>query len=131
MGVSDQVQEFKVYVLPFAHDWVDDNAADPTKLPTVAASQKETCDNVSVVPPFVHDGFVPVIDIDPAAGADQEMAGRVVEPAAAAVAPDAPGSPVCSFTNTDTPVNVVPRRTFNHAFARFTAEMPTVTIPAP
>jgi hypothetical protein len=86
-------------------------------LPAVELSQKEIWVRVSVVPPLVQLGLVPVIVIDPPEAADQVMAGRVVEPTAAAE-PPVVGSPVWSFTYTlAIPVKVVPRNTSSHLLA--------------
>jgi hypothetical protein len=73
-------------------------SADPRKFPPVEASQYDRWLIVSDVPPFVHDGAVPDIAVEPADGAAWVMTTRVVEPAAAAVAPAEPGSAVWSFT---------------------------------
>jgi hypothetical protein len=128
-GVNDQPCAVKVKVLPDAHACDDDSAAEPRKLPADDASQNEMCVRVSEVPPLVHDGAVPFIAIAPPDAAAHVIATRVVEPAAAAVAPDAPGSPVWSLTNgVAMPVNVVPRRTLSQALARLTVLTPTVIL---
>ena len=49
---------------------------------------------VSVVPPLVHEGAVPVRAIWPPDAAANVTALRVVLPAEALTAPEAPGSPV-------------------------------------
>jgi hypothetical protein len=75
------------------------SAAEPRKFPAVEASHRDTCEIVSDPTDHdVHDTDA-LIDFEPADAADHDSAFRVVS-AEAADAPDAPGSPVCSFTYT-------------------------------
>jgi hypothetical protein len=78
------------------------------------------------VPPFVHDGFVPDMAFEPADAAAHGTVTLVVEPAAAAVAPAAPGSAVWSFANDPAgAVNADPEIMFSHGFANVVAPSPT------
>jgi hypothetical protein len=132
-GEIETPRVFSVNVFPFTHACDAVNAALYRKFPAVDASHTEMWVNVSDVPPFVHTGAVPDMAIAPELAADCVTATRVADPTAAAVAPDAPGSAVCSFTNkVATAVNVVPapRITFSHGLARLVVETPTVmTLP--
>jgi hypothetical protein len=116
-----------VNVSPEAHAFVADSAAECRKLPAVDASQYDTCDRVSDVPPFVHDGAVPEMAMEPADGAAWVMTTRVVEPAAAAFAPAAPGSPVCNFTYTAAGAVqfVALNRALRNGVAAFAEDSPT------
>jgi hypothetical protein len=59
----------RVNVFVDAHACEDDRANENRKLPDDDASHTLMCVNVSDVPPFVHDGAVPVWAIDPDAAA--------------------------------------------------------------
>jgi hypothetical protein len=95
MAIERLVSE-KVFVLAQACEAV--RAALPLNVPAVDADQSEMWLRVSVVPPFVHEDAIDDIALEPAEAAAIVACTRVVDPAAAAVAPDAPGSPVWSFT---------------------------------
>ncbi len=76
----------------------DARATEHRNVPDVFASQTLMCVTTSPLVPAhdVHDGNVDVNAIDPPDAAENVIAGRVVTEDAAE-APDAPGSPVCSF----------------------------------
>jgi hypothetical protein len=123
----------RVKVSPLVTDFEVVKATEYRKFPAVDASQIETCVNVSE--PDAHDAHVGVFDIvnTPPDAAENVAETRVVF-ALAAVAPAAPGSAVCNFTNVPAgAVNAVPRSMFNHEFARFALAKPTVIArpPAP
>jgi hypothetical protein len=82
-----------------AHAWLTASGADALNVPPVDADRRLMWLIVSEVPPFVHGPAVPVIAFDPPDAAAIVAAFRVVSPAAAAVAPAAPGSAVWSWTN--------------------------------
>jgi hypothetical protein len=98
IGVIAIDSDVKENVLPDAHAWDAVNAAVPFTEPAAAAVHKLICDSVSVVPPFVHDDAILDIAFDPPEAAAIVACTRAVDPAAAAVAPAAPGSAVWSFT---------------------------------
>jgi hypothetical protein len=99
MGVIAIVREVRVNVFVEAHACDADNAAEALNVPAVDADHKEMCVNVSDVPPFVHGPTEPVDALEPAVVVDAMVAClREVSPAAAAVAPEAPGSAVCNLT---------------------------------
>jgi hypothetical protein len=128
--------DVRVNVLPLAHACELVSAMEPRKLPPDDASHREMCDSVSLVPPLVHAVGEAEMDLEPDDAADHDNDCRVVDPAAALLAPDAPGSPVCNFTYTVVmPVNVVAPRTSSHLLAMFVVEIPTVipnpVLPAP
>lgn len=103
------------------------NAADQSKLPTVSASHAEMWDSVSFVPPFVQTGAVPVNAIALPDGAAKATVTRVVEPAAAAVAPAAPGSAVCNLRKQPAgAVAFVLRNKLRMGVAMLALEIPTV-----
>jgi hypothetical protein len=119
MAIERLVSE-KVLVLAHACEAV--RAALPLKVPAVEADQSEMWLRVSVVPPFVHEDAIDDIALEPAEAAAIVACTRVVDPAAAAVAPDAPGSPVWSLTKQVAVANVPSNQPFTAAAAR-----PTVT----
>lgn len=97
IGVRANVSVANVSVSPFVIDLLAVSATENRKLPADDASKTEMC--VIVSEPDAHDaqtGSVAVIAFDPADAADQASTTRVVF-ADAFEAPDAPGSPVCSF----------------------------------
>ena len=96
-GVNATVIEVRVRVSVLAHAFDADRAPDRMKFPAVEASHREMWLIVSDVPPFVQTGAVPVPAFDPADAAAKPCATRVVDPAAALLAPAEPGSPVCSL----------------------------------
>ncbi|MGQ4343575.1 hypothetical protein ACN6LG_003966 [Streptomyces sp. SAS_275] len=77
---------------PDDHAFDELSATENRNVPLVDAVQTEMSVIVSEVPPFVHDGFVPV---SASADPDEEAANvktlRVVDPALIAVVPAAPG----------------------------------------
>jgi hypothetical protein len=95
MAIDRDVRE---NVSPDAHAFEADSAAEPLNVPADDADHRLMCDRVSEVPPLVHDDAIDVIAFDPADAAAMVACTRVVEPAAAAVVPAAPGSAVWSFT---------------------------------
>jgi hypothetical protein len=88
------VSEVSVNVFVDAHAWDDERAADALNVPAVDADQIEMCDSVSDVPPLVQGPTDALDAFDPPAAAAMVACLRVVSPAAAAVAPAAPGSAV-------------------------------------
>jgi hypothetical protein len=82
-----------VKVSPLAHVFDAVSATDQRKLPDVVASQTETCEMVSLVPPLVHAGALESA-IAPPDAAECVAATRVVDPTETLDVPDAPGSPV-------------------------------------
>lgn len=90
MGVYDRVTVPKVSVFVDTHACEADSAAERRN---VAPSQNDTCEIVSLVPPFVYVPDVATV-IDPAEGAFHVMVRFVASPADAAVVPAAPGSAV-------------------------------------
>jgi hypothetical protein len=130
-GETDTPSDVRVNVSPLAHAFDDVSATEYRKFPADAASHTLMCVRVSDVPPFVHDGAVPDWAIAPPDAADWVTATRVVSPAAAAVVPAEPGSPVCSLTKVPpTTVNVEPpeRIAFSHLFATFVVLSPAVMV---
>jgi hypothetical protein len=95
MAIERLVSE-KVLVLAHACDAV--RAALPLNVPAVEADHRLMWLRVSVVPPFVHEDAIDDIAFEPPEAAAIVACTRVVDPAAAAVAPAAPGSPVWSLT---------------------------------
>jgi hypothetical protein len=81
-----------------AHAFDADSAALALNVPAVLAVQREMCEMVSDVPPFVQDPDIEDIALDPADADAIVACFRVVSPAAAAVVPAEPGSAVCSLT---------------------------------
>ena len=107
--------ELNVNVSVFTTDFGVVNAADQWKLPARDADHTEMWVIVSVAVIVNAGEFDDVIA--PAAAAENVTDCRVVT-AEMAVVPADPGSAVCSWMNVPaTPVNVVPRRTFNQALA--------------
>lgn len=98
IGVIEMVRLVKLSVSPDAHALDAGNAADPLKVPADDADQSEMCETVSLVPPFVQEPDMDDMALDPAEADAIVACLRVVSPAAAAVAPDAPGSAVWSLT---------------------------------
>jgi hypothetical protein len=98
MGVMAIDREVRVKVLVFTHACDADSTADPWNVPEDTSDQRLMCEIVSVVDTFVHGPAVPVIAFDPTDAEAIVACLRVVSPAAAAVAPAAPGSAVCNFT---------------------------------
>jgi hypothetical protein len=96
-GVKLMARAVRVNVLPDAQACDAVSAAEYWKFPAVVLSQTEMCDRVSDVPPFVHAAGADVRDMDPPDAALNVNAFRVVSPAAAAVVPADPGSPVWSL----------------------------------
>lgn len=114
-----------VYVFVATHVWGTVRGAVHRTTPAEVWLQLETCVKVSVVPPFVHSGLVPVKPIAPAAAAVKVATWRLVSPAAAAVVPAEPGSAVCSFVFTDAgAVVATPRIQFSHSATTFTLWRP-------
>jgi hypothetical protein len=100
MGDNDAVSDDRVSVSPFTIDLDADSAAEPRNVPAVDADHSEMCEIVSEPDAHdAHDGAVPDCACEPADALARVDWTRVVF-ADAAVAPDAPGSPVCSFTYT-------------------------------
>lgn len=120
MGVIAMDNDVSENVLPDAHACDAVSAAEALNVPAVLADQREMWLSVSDVPPFVHGPAVPVIAFDPPDAEAIVADLRVVSPAAAAVAPAAPGSAVCSLTN------VVPNVPSSQPFTAALAS-PTVT----
>lgn len=83
-------------VSPDAHAFDAASAAEALKVPAVEADLMEMCEIVSEVPPFVHEPDIDVMALDPADANAIVACLRVVSPAAAAVVPAEPGSPVWS-----------------------------------
>ena len=98
MGETLMLRLVRLSVSPDAHALDADSAADASNVPADEAEKIEMCDTVSDVPPFVHDPDIDDMAFDPPDAGAIVACFRVVSPAAAAVAPDAPGSPVCSLT---------------------------------
>jgi hypothetical protein len=98
MGVTAMVSDVRVNVFVETHAWEAVSAADPWKVPADEAVHREMWVRVSEVPPLVHVDAIDVIAFDPPDAAAIVAWTRVVDPAAAAVAPAAPGSAVWSLT---------------------------------
>jgi hypothetical protein len=94
MATENDVRE-NVFVE--THAWDADSAAEPLNVPAAAADQIEMWVSVSEVPPFVHEDAIDDIAFDPPDAAAIVACTRVVDPAAAAVAPAEPGSAVWSL----------------------------------
>src|SRR5690348_702226 len=94
-------REVRENVLVDTHACDADRAAEPLNVPALEADHRLMWVRVSDVPPLVHEDAIDVIAFDPADAAAIVACTRVVDPAAAAVAPAAPGSAVCSLTNSD------------------------------
>jgi hypothetical protein len=108
------------------------SANEYRKLPADDASHTEIWVMVSDVPPFVHDGFVPDMALEPADAAAHGIVTRVTEPAAAAVAPAEPGSAVWSFANEPAgAVNAEPEIMSSHLFASVVAAKPVANLITP
>jgi hypothetical protein len=100
MGVSATVSDDRVNVSPFATAFDAVSDTEPRNVPAVDADHSEMCEIVSEPDAHdAHDGAVPDCACEPADADARVDCTRVVF-ADAAVAPDAPGSPVCSFTYT-------------------------------
>jgi hypothetical protein len=117
MGVIAIVREVRVNVFVEAHACDADNAADALNVPAVDADHNEMCVNVSDVPPFVHGPTDAEAAFDPPEADAIVACLRDVSPAAAAVAPAAPGSAVCNFTQQDAVANVPSSQPFTAAEA--------------
>jgi hypothetical protein len=113
--------DVKVNVFVFTHACDAVSAADPLNVPAVDADHKVMWDSVSVVETLVQGPAVPVMAFDPADAAAIVACFLVVSPAAAAVAPAAPGSAVCSFTQQFAVANVPSSHPFTAAAASPTA----------
>lgn len=110
---------------PEATAFEDDSAADHRKFPADDASHTLICEIVSV-PVMLHDGFVPVMAIDPPEAAANVTWERVVT-TEGLVAPAEPGSPMCSFTHSEAGwANAEPPRIWSSSrFARLLVLRPT------
>jgi hypothetical protein len=97
MGLMLNVSAVSVYVLVDTHA-CEVTEADALNVPAVDAVQNDRCVMDSDVPPFVHGPTDAEAALDPPDAAAMVACLRDVSPAAAAVAPAAPGSAVCSFT---------------------------------
>ena len=87
-------------VLVDTHACEDDSGTDHRNVPPDDADHTDTSVRVSLVPPFVHDGLVPVNETaDPAADVVSVTCLRVALPTDVAVAPAAPGDAVCNCTH--------------------------------
>jgi hypothetical protein len=95
MAMDNDVSE---NVSPDAHAFEDDRAAEALNVPALDAVHRLMWLRVSEVPPLVHEDAMEVIALEPADAAAMVAWTRVVEPAAAAVAPADPGSAVWSLT---------------------------------
>lgn len=98
MGVTAMLSDVRVRVLVLTHACDAVRAAEPWNVPALEAVHRLMCEMVSEVPPFVHGPTLEDAALEPDAAAAMVACFRVVSPAAAAVAPDAPGSAVWSFT---------------------------------
>src|SRR5512139_943873 len=98
MGVTANTSDVRVKVLVDTHACEAVRAHVAFTEPALDAVQNERCDRVSDVPPFVHGPALPVIDFEPPVAAAIVACFLDVSPAAAAVAPAAPGSAVWSFS---------------------------------
>src|SRR5258705_2411621 len=92
-----------------------DNETDIQNVPAVAADHSESPVIVSVVPPFVQVGGVPISAMDEVAAGENTTSLRVASPTAAAVVPATPGTPVCSFAYSVGIENDVPAIAFSSA----------------
>jgi hypothetical protein len=101
MGVMATLKLVRLNVFVETHACDADSAAEPLKVPAVEADQIEMCVRVSEVPPLVHDDAIDDIALEPPDAAAMVACTRVVEPAAAAVAPAEPGSAVWSLMKQD------------------------------
>jgi hypothetical protein len=98
IGVIEMVRLVRENVFVFAQACELDSAPEALNVPAAAAVHRLMWLRVSDVPPFVHADAIDVIAFDPPDAAPIVACLRVVSPAAAAVAPAAPGSAVCSLT---------------------------------
>jgi hypothetical protein len=110
---------------------LDVNATDHKNRPPEEADHTVTSVKVSDVPPFVHDGAVPVnVTAEPDAEVVNVACLRVALPTEELPVPAAPGAPVCNCThNCDGAVVVfVPFKKLSHGVATFAADTPSLAI---
>jgi hypothetical protein len=120
MGVMAMVNDVSVNVFVLAHACDAVSAADPLNVPADDADQSVMCDSVSDVLTFVHGPTDADAAFEPPEAAAIVACLRVVSPA---VAPAAPGSAVCSFTQHVAVANVPSSQPFTTELARPVATM--------
>jgi hypothetical protein len=97
IGVSATDRDDNCIVLVDTHACEAVARPENRNVPPVNADHADTSVIVSLVPPFVHDGSVPVKEIEPADAAAKVPATLVDDPALIDVVPALPGFAVCNW----------------------------------